>query len=681
MTTTNNKEFIPTVDGKYIPRKVDGINDVEVFTRAYKHKMNILLVGETGTGKTHAVRDFCHKNKLPYFPLNLTESTQVEDLVGQMIPDEKGGFKWVDGPLTRFIRYGGVIVVEEINAANAGVLFVLHSILDDQRRLCITQKDGEVVTAHEDFWFVASLPKNEPVLMNDGLVKIGDVVENNFKKYESELKTIGDNTVLNTQEKEIFCYAYDPQQKKNVVKKITALIKHKPTDFIYQIKTKNNRTCQLTGTHSVFKTVGQPVKVSELKKGDKIIAPSRLDNSNKGNGILDLELIRDNYPEKPILLNKQKIWWHRSPYKMNRYINLDNPELAWLLGFWIAEGSFCSTINNKSAKLDIVSWSNKKYSRIQRIRKILKDVFGTESYTVKDKRTGVYNIVCGSKCLAYFFRHFKITTHAKEKEIPSFVFSAKQNFIDSFIEGMWEGDGTKHTVKRKGRKDRIEQSYTTISKKLANQLSYLLLFKGIQTAIYTHKPSKHSKDGCCRQKTYQIRIGKTTTETLLPIEIIDIKKIKTTKQYVYDFEVMNDHKNDNFIGGFGAFLLHNTMNPDYEGTKPLNAALKDRFHVSLYYDYDEVIEKQLVKSDEIRKLAAKLRPLYKKGELLTPVSTRGLMQFEKNIEVFGHDAAVESFLNRFNRDEAQSIRGAMELIFTRKTKNALVEEANEKVGR
>jgi len=154
---TNNEEFVPAQNGNYIERKFAKMKDTELLEKAHKNKKSVLLIGETGTGKTHVVRHFCHKHKLPYMRVNLNESTTVEDLVGQWVPEVAGGFKWQDGVLTRFMRHGGVFVCDEINAATAGILFILHSVLDDEKKLVLVQKDGEVLHAHPDFWFVSTM--------------------------------------------------------------------------------------------------------------------------------------------------------------------------------------------------------------------------------------------------------------------------------------------------------------------------------------------------------------------------------------------------------------------------------------------------------------------------------------------------------------------------------------------
>ena len=158
LVENNNTKHVPKKDESYIPRIIGKQKDTEIIGKAYDHRLNTLIIGETGTGKTHCFREFCHQRKLPYMRVNLNDATTVEDLVGQFTPDTNGtGFKWTDGVLTKFVRYGGVFVCDEINASNAGILFVLHALLDDERKLVLVQKDGEVLHAHPDFWFVATM--------------------------------------------------------------------------------------------------------------------------------------------------------------------------------------------------------------------------------------------------------------------------------------------------------------------------------------------------------------------------------------------------------------------------------------------------------------------------------------------------------------------------------------------
>ena len=148
--------MIPKENG-YVPRRIaKGYTDIKALEELYSKRMNTLIIGETGCGKTHAVRNVAYKLKVPYKNVNLNGGTTPEDLIGQFVPDN-GSIRWQDGILTRFIRHGGIFVCDEINAAPASVLFILHSVLDDQRQIVLTQHEGETIKVHPDFWFVGTM--------------------------------------------------------------------------------------------------------------------------------------------------------------------------------------------------------------------------------------------------------------------------------------------------------------------------------------------------------------------------------------------------------------------------------------------------------------------------------------------------------------------------------------------
>jgi nitric oxide reductase NorQ protein len=100
-------------------------------------------------------------------------------------------------------------------------------------------------------------------------------------------------------------------------------------------------------------------------------------------------------------------------------------------------------------------------------------------------------------------------------------------------------------------------------------------------------------------------------------------------------------------------------NPNYRGSRPMNQAWKDRFSHKLEFDYDKSIERKLIKNDALLEVANKLRAQADKGEIDTPISTRGLISFVKNVENIDLDYAVSSYLNGFLDDE----RDAVKLVF------------------
>ena len=149
---------------------------------AYDNNLNVLLVGETGCGKTHAVRYLSYLKKVPYMRVSLNGASLPEDLIGQYVPDtdKQYGFKWQDGVLTRMIRYGGVFVCDEINAAPASILFVLHMLLDDERKIVLVQKNPpEVLHAHPHFRFMATMNPPEQSIYS-GVKSLNAALQDRF---------------------------------------------------------------------------------------------------------------------------------------------------------------------------------------------------------------------------------------------------------------------------------------------------------------------------------------------------------------------------------------------------------------------------------------------------------------------------------------------------------------------
>jgi len=143
------------------------IKDIEVLQYHLDSKdplmKNVLYIGETGTGKTALVEWFCWKNKLPYYRLVMNGGTTAEDIVGQMIPNPNGeGLVFVEQVLVKMMRQGGVFVFDEINAGQRDILHILNSLTDRERKIMVTQNDGEVVRAVDNFLVVACMnPPNE----------------------------------------------------------------------------------------------------------------------------------------------------------------------------------------------------------------------------------------------------------------------------------------------------------------------------------------------------------------------------------------------------------------------------------------------------------------------------------------------------------------------------------------
>jgi len=128
--------------------------EVEVFEHAYKNKLPFLLKGPTGTGKSRFVEYMAHQLGKKLITISCHEETSSTDLVGRYII--KGAETiWSDGPLTKAIKEGAIIYLDEIAEARPDVIVAIHSLTDHRRELFI-DKLGETVKAHQDFMLVAS---------------------------------------------------------------------------------------------------------------------------------------------------------------------------------------------------------------------------------------------------------------------------------------------------------------------------------------------------------------------------------------------------------------------------------------------------------------------------------------------------------------------------------------------
>jgi nitric oxide reductase NorQ protein len=131
----------------------------------------VLLKGPTGTGKTRFVEYMAWKlgqpltivkdsqkqngnGAVPLVTVACHEDLSASDLVGRYLLDANGT-RWIDGPLTRAVKVGGICYLDEIVEARKDTTVIIHP-LTDHRRLLTIDKLGEVVEAAANFLLVVS---------------------------------------------------------------------------------------------------------------------------------------------------------------------------------------------------------------------------------------------------------------------------------------------------------------------------------------------------------------------------------------------------------------------------------------------------------------------------------------------------------------------------------------------
>ncbi|MQG37194.1 MAG: CbbQ/NirQ/NorQ/GpvN family protein [SAR202 cluster bacterium] len=168
-TERNIEEFYVSDEPFYVPTS----DEIEIFESAYRQRVPILLKGPTGTGKTRFVEHMAWRlsetlsntksqsasssgssEKLPLITVACHEDLTASDLVGRYLLDADGT-RWIDGPLTRAVKSGGICYLDEIVEARKDTTVIIHPLTDHRRSLTI-DKLGTVIDAADGFLLVVS---------------------------------------------------------------------------------------------------------------------------------------------------------------------------------------------------------------------------------------------------------------------------------------------------------------------------------------------------------------------------------------------------------------------------------------------------------------------------------------------------------------------------------------------
>jgi nitric oxide reductase NorQ protein len=91
---------------------------------------------------------------IPLVTVACHEDLTASDLVGRYLLDASGT-KWIDGPLTRAVKSGGICYLDEVVEARKDTTVIIHPLTDHRRTLNI-DKLGQVIQADDGFLLVVS---------------------------------------------------------------------------------------------------------------------------------------------------------------------------------------------------------------------------------------------------------------------------------------------------------------------------------------------------------------------------------------------------------------------------------------------------------------------------------------------------------------------------------------------
>lgn len=126
----------------------------EVFEHCFSNRLPLMLRGPTGSGKSRFVEHMAARLGRPLVTVAAHDETSAADLIGRWLI-RGGETLWQDGPVTRAVRQGAILYIDEVAEARSDVIVVLHPLGDHRRRLFIERHDEELDAA-EGFMLVVS---------------------------------------------------------------------------------------------------------------------------------------------------------------------------------------------------------------------------------------------------------------------------------------------------------------------------------------------------------------------------------------------------------------------------------------------------------------------------------------------------------------------------------------------
>ena len=166
------EEYHLTDEPYYLPVS----DEIELFEAAYAQKIPVLFKGPTGCGKTRFIEYMSYRlgrpltkvtqkegpaekgssngTSLPLITIACHEDLSASDLVGRYLLEGENTV-WMDGPLTRAVKVGGICYLDEIVEARKDTTVLIHP-LTDHRRILPVEKRGELLEAADGFLLVLS---------------------------------------------------------------------------------------------------------------------------------------------------------------------------------------------------------------------------------------------------------------------------------------------------------------------------------------------------------------------------------------------------------------------------------------------------------------------------------------------------------------------------------------------
>ncbi len=443
------------------------------------------------------------------------------------------------------------------------------------------------------------LPEDTPVIIrNSGNVKvddIGHIIDNVFEKNGKYVKYENGAESVNKNLNNIHVLAHDENGFVDF-KPVSTIFRAKSPEFLYEMNLLGNRKIKATENHTIFvlkngKITNLPIK--KIKKGDFVLVPCKI---KKNKIIKHVSLYNLVYKKR-----QKKI-----PEKIKI-----TPEFMRLLGYYVSEGF----TNSQGVFLNFGSHEN---DLIKDSANCIKKVFKINPTVNKPHKTAVRVCIYNQVLSKVFDNILKAGESSLKKQIPSFIFDVEDEMKFEFLKALFKGDGyvrrgyeavyvtsskklstglqyllsilglsVSISTKNPGEREFTTKNGKHISKTAKSYYIYTQargIFGGRKksnVAFVNLLPIKElgkidtkeigwvfrrelkRQNYITKQKLARIEnyiesndVKKLIHGHLSVLMVKEVKKIKSTSKYVYDFQVEKFHR---FVAGTAPICIHNSI--------------------------------------------------------------------------------------------------------------------------
>ena len=210
--------------------------------RALQMPYPVLIEGPPGVGKTSLIASLGETLGFNVVRINLSEHTEMLDLVGSELPVEDAGtgsFAWRDGAFLTALKNGDWVILDELNLASQSVLEGLNSCLDHRAALFVPEL-GKEFKCHPQFKIFGC---QNPAGAGHGRKSLPRSFLNRFTRvYVDELTANDFEFIISN------CYKEIPIETRKAVIKIIADLNDLHLDFEFNLRDVF-RCCELLNNH------------------------------------------------------------------------------------------------------------------------------------------------------------------------------------------------------------------------------------------------------------------------------------------------------------------------------------------------------------------------------------------------------------------------------------------------